>query len=360
MIRHHKLRYLSAVAILVLVVSISVTSFAQETSPVKANAPAEVEAPKPTKVDLAVKYPAGKWVLECTHKSDSSTAIDNVDEESQKIDLAMLIDLDIAKADAKGLTTMKLSFRSFVITVKNGQNKTKFDSAPGGEKNRFLAKLFTPMMQVGIVVKLDSTGKCVEIKGLEKLWDDVKEGNERLRPMLNNIEKFLGDMFGSGGTGQLTPSKPVELSEKWIADITRESRLGGKISGKFDCSLDSVEATTGGNLAVVAFSGKLVQAEGTERELQLANALVKIRELESSQNGKMKIYTDSHRPGFYFCTVSTKIDMVVVRHVDRVVMEKNVSVSKMSEVNWKLTKFVKPGEKPEDNTTDKPAETDVE
>jgi len=173
--------------------------------------------------------------------------------------------------------------------------------------------------------------------------------------MLNNIEKFLGDMFSSGGTGQLTPANPVELNEKWTTDITRDSGLAGELSGKFECSLDAVEETKAGKLALISFTGKLEQPEDQEKQRHLANALVKIRDIESNQKGSMKINHETHQPALYTCYVTTKIDMIVTRNIDRVVQEKKVSVTKTSEVWWKLTKFVKPGEKP----VEKPEKTDA-
>ena len=358
MIRNYKLWSLMAVAI--MFISVSTTVFAQEGTSEAATPAEKAPAAEPVvetpKVDLAAKLPVGKWILDYTHhRTTSNTTIDGVVEPDQKIKMNMILGLSIAKPDSKGRTGVMVSFKELVISIKKGQNKEIFDSSTGGMENRFLADLFVPLMKVVITAQLDSAGKCVSLKGLDKLWADVAKGNPRVKPMLTSIEQSLGDVLSSAGSGQLMPTKPVGLGEKWTSTVKgRNAGIAGQVSGKFDCLLKSVEQTKAGLQGRITFTGKYDLADKSGSLVTLAKgATMKIEDVTSDLEGTMDMYIDKQLAYKYSCSQASKINMLITRKVDRENIEKRVRVSRLTETKWTLSEKKKPAVKPDTAKTDK-------
>ena len=306
---------------------------APEAAAPEAAAP-EAPAAADEKVKLDMVLPAGQWLLNQTSKSESYATVDGVGQPSQQTEMAMQLGLTVAQPDAEGAIPIGLTVKSLVVDIRVGPASLHYDSTGKGQQDAMLKPLLTPVAQMDLKLRILPDGQIAEIEGRGGAWEKVLESNPQVRPLLEGLKDYLGDVRrGSlqAGAG-LMPAEPVAVNDSWTARLERSVPMLGDLEIAYKAQLDKLEKAPAGTVAAVSFTGKARKPQPGQK-MTLQDAVMRIDDLDSDQTGQVRIDVQSGRVLNYQVTQNTKAKMTVVDALGR---EKRVALTQKTITGWTL------------------------
>jgi len=182
------------------------------------------------KIDLKLRLKPGQkyGVRVITDQKISQT----MQEQEQKIDYLtdMGMGFEVLAVDADGTASVKITYQTIRAKMSGTMGMIEYDStetdAAVGEddtEKQMIGQMFEGMVGLSFVMKVNTQGKVVEVKGFkemmqqmaEKIGADDPAENEEIKEFLKN---FLSEdkvkMMGSN-MSLAFPSQPVGIGDSW-------------------------------------------------------------------------------------------------------------------------------------------------
>lgn len=245
--------------------------------------------------------PGSSYRLDMTTDQDIEQTIGN---QKQTIDqtIGMGMRFDCQSVDDQGNFVVQITYDAIKFRQVGPMGPIEYDSSKDQATDNPLAAGFAGLLDQSFTVVFDSTGQPVEVRGVEKMIDNIAAKmpapNEEVRAQMKEaLRKQLGDQAMKQMMGNMPayPAEPVGVGDKWentasigspvamtaTNSVTFASRKDGKATLKIKSTLApgpqgeqmemgkmkmdmTIEGDQGGTMVIDEATGVLV--EGTMQQ----------------------------------------------------------------------------------------------
>lgn len=297
-------------------------------------APEEADGASERTYALSARLPEGRWLLAETHEAQSSTSVDGVPVPGQKLDLTMLLALDVAGGQ-EGTTRIGLAVRELAVSLEVARARMRYDSTSPRDQHALLKQLLEPLSKATGTVVLDAEGELTKAQLDGDPWGQVRENQPQLAPMLGDLKKLSAAEAVGGGIesfSALMPEAPRAVGDEWTKTLERTLPAVGQMEVRYQCKLGSVKETPAGLVAEIDFTAAVTALpEGSA--VAMGEAEVVVDSFSSKQSGTVTVYVDTSLPISYEVSQQAKS---LMRVTDRFGKSRQVSVMRKSRTTLEL------------------------
>ncbi len=219
------------------------------------------------KVTFKRVYPPGRYEITATTKMQQVVTMQGNELPAQTTTSMMVVEAAVSKPDAKGNTTMTLTYTRIRQTTTTPMGDLVYDSAgKPEEQDPHLGMGIAPMMKAKLTVIVDRDGKPVKLTGLDEIWDEMAKRNPQMKPLVEQMKKQVGDQMVNSLLGTQTnviPDKPLGVGEKWSSESEVAVPIVGTLKMRTTTHLVDVSSRGGRQVATLKLDGDLEsQKEG--------------------------------------------------------------------------------------------------
>lgn len=224
------------------------------------------------KVDLVLSYSSGNYEMQMGQEIDQRIKVKNGQTQGQTIEQAFTIDLTVSEPDEAGNRTTTMEYTRVTQKMDMGSLAVNYDSAspPGpsaSRSERQIAQTMGALLGASIELTMGPDGEPLEVKGLDKVWDDMAAVNPAARQIAQSMKQQLGnDSIKQLWEMQalLLPSESIAPGARWTARQTTAMPVLGEATVSYKCKLTKVAEEDGHRLAHVDFTGDIQSRGGVE------------------------------------------------------------------------------------------------
>ncbi|MCE9594873.1 MAG: hypothetical protein K8S98_11850 [Planctomycetes bacterium] len=164
---------------------------------------------------------------------------------------------------ADGVATVGVKYEAAKLE-STGMGAMSYDSTRTGDAAKKndpkLAKIFEPMLQAQLSMKLEPTGRVVEIKGMQEMFEKSFGAAASDNPM--DVASIMKDAFNEDAIKRLVeinvfPAEPIAPGKKWNRAATQKLPMMGNLQFDFENTFVGVEEHAGVRCAKIQLGGKM-------------------------------------------------------------------------------------------------------
>jgi len=247
------------------------------------------------KITLKQKYPPGTYIMTQDTRMQTTTEMGPGQTMAQKVNMLMVMEMTVGKPDQKGSKKMQIAYKRIKQSVEGPVSMSYDSEAPKDSQNPMLAGVYEALLQTRIEATITPEGKVTDVKGFEKMWEELTKSNPAAAPMMKGFKKQFGDemmekMFSQ--SKQMLPDKPVGKGDTWDANLKLEIPMLGRMDIKQKCKLKEIEKTAAGKIAVIDFTGT-VTGGAPGKTTTMGTATMTFKKMDTEQSGTMRMDVDT-------------------------------------------------------------------
>jgi hypothetical protein len=242
------------------------------------------------KVTLKNNYQPGTQVLTYSLEQRRSVPGTYIGQRFSTVSVAITLEMGVEKPTDQQ-QTIHVTFKRFKEVVESA--RLNYDSADPEKKDSPIVPAFLPLLDKSIEVILGPDGKVEEVKGMDKIWEDISVDGRAANMVLDGLkQQFDKRMFSQMlNVSEYLPSQPVAPGDSWNGndDINIPKLDLGKLPTK--CVLKEIN----GRIATIETSGKKSgEQDGIEYEAEKKGTLQvnvdkgQVAERQFEQNMKLQ------------------------------------------------------------------------
>jgi hypothetical protein len=198
-----------------------------------------VTADAAQKVQYGLKLEKGKkyYVKMITEQQISQTVMNQEQNMEQTIGMGM--DFDVNDVNDRGDAWVRFTYRWMKFRQKGPMNEIVYDSSQKDVNAPPTAQGFAALLNEGFAVKLTPQGKAVQVKGLDKMRNNISQ-KLPAGPMREQMMKGLDQFLSEEATKEFTessfamyPDREVGVGDSWTKTVSMTRGLPMTIANKW-------------------------------------------------------------------------------------------------------------------------------
>jgi hypothetical protein len=263
------------------------------------------------KITLKARYDPGTYVMTMKMDIGGTTTMPEGQSMAHKIKMTIALEMEVGEKDANGLQTFRTMYKRVAQSVETNGMVMAYDSAEPQAGNPMLAKVYTPMLEHPLVIKMDANNKVVSVSGMDEMWDAMIAEN----PQMAQMAKGMKEQFGNDSiaqmvdwAGKMMPSGPVAVGNSWETNQEEPLPGLGQVELKRKCTLKEIKSIPMGKVAVIAYTFHAEKDEAKGPDTGAAMEMT-FNNIKLSQTGTMEMLVDSGMPLSYQGDRKMSMDM---------------------------------------------------
>ncbi|MCK6444773.1 MAG: DUF6263 family protein [Planctomycetes bacterium] len=169
---------------------------------------------------------------------------------------------DVTDVAADGMGTLDVRYEA-VRMETGGPAAMSYDSTLTGDaakrNNPMLSKIFGPMLESKLTMKMESTGHVVSFTGVDEMLAKCFPASGTANPM--DPSSMMKEMFNEESLKRLVevnvfPTEPIEPGHKWTRSVEQPLPMFGTMKLSFENTFVGVEEHAGTRCAKLAITGR--------------------------------------------------------------------------------------------------------
>ena len=191
------------------------------------------------KVQYGLKLEKGKkyYVQMITEQQISQTVMNQEQNMEQTIGMGM--DFDVNDVNDRGDVWVRLTYRWMKFGQKGPMNVIVYDSSQKDVNTPLAAQGFAALLNEGFAVKLTPQGKAVQVKGLDKMRNNIAQklhAGPMREQMMKGLDQFLSEEAMKEWTESsfmMYPDREVGVGDSWTKTVSMTRGLPMTIANKW-------------------------------------------------------------------------------------------------------------------------------
>jgi hypothetical protein len=250
-------------------------------------------APLAGDVQLRLKFAKGDCLR---YRTTQSQTIENEMMGTIENETGFVYRADVSDVAADGSAALDLRYEAARMDM-GGPAQMHYDSTLTGDaakkNNANLAKIFGPFLEAKLTMKLDSTGRAIELKGVDAMLAKAFPASDKPNPMdptANLKEAFNEDSLRRMIEFAVFPSEPIAPGHKWTQTIEQKIPMMGTMKIEMEDTLVAVEDHASQRCAKIGVTGKITLEPAKDSPMQMKLSLV-----DPTVNGTLYFALDAGR-----------------------------------------------------------------
>jgi hypothetical protein len=168
----------------------------------------------------------------------------------------MVMRQEVMDVSPEGVGSLDVTFEAVRMRT-GGPMAMEYDSTrEGGEGNDpTLAAMFEPMLGADLHMKVEPSGRVVEVGGFEDLFDGLKAGSPELAEMVEKM--FGGESLKRMLEVSVFPEEKLVAGDSWKREVALEAPMLGTMALVFENVFEGTEERGGAQCARIAVRGTI-------------------------------------------------------------------------------------------------------